>query len=164
MDISNINETNEITNIYNYYIKNSVATFEEQQISAQTIVERIAKIQKLNLPWLVAYDVQNGNEQLLGYAYASQFRERSAYRFTCETTVYLAPNKFKQGFGTDLYQVLFTELKNRGLHSAVACITIPNPQSTKFHEKMGMTKIAHFSEVGFKFGKWLDVGYWQKMF
>jgi phosphinothricin acetyltransferase len=151
-------DADEITEIYNYYIAETVATFEEEVITSGVMLARIAKVQADDLPWLVA---ENELGNVIGYAYATKWRERFAYRFSVEVTVYLAPNHAKQGLGTQLYQVLFTELKKRSIHSVIGGITLPNAASIALHEKFGMKQVAHFKEVGFKFNQWLDTGYWQ---
>ena len=146
-----------IAAIYNHYIQETAVTFEETPVTANDILKRIAKIQHAQLPWLVAE--QNGT--LMGYAYATPWSERSAYRYSVETTVYVSRTAVANGWGTSLYNALFTELRNNSIHVAIGGITLPNPASIALHEKLGMTKVAHFKEVGYKFGKWLDVGYWQ---
>ena len=147
-----------ITEIYNYYISDTVVTFETETISPENILDRISKIQSDDLPWLVA---ENDIGKVIGYAYASKWRERFAYRFSVEVTVYLSPNSLGKGVGTQLYEALFSELKNCSIHSVIGGITLPNQASVALHEKFGFTKVAHFKEVGFKFNQWNDVGYWQ---
>ncbi|MEO8154598.1 MAG: arsinothricin resistance N-acetyltransferase ArsN1 family B [Rhizobacter sp.] len=151
------NDADAIARIYNHYIVNTTITFEEQPVSAQQMAERIGDAQSASLPWLVAE--QAG--ELVGYAYASKWRVRSAYRFSVETTVYLQSGAAGQGLGSLLYQALFAALKERGVHVIIGGIALPNPGSVALHEKCGLKKVAHFEEVGFKFGKWVDVGYWQ---
>ena len=146
-----------ICEIYNYYIQNSTCTFEEERISPAGLVARIKKIKACQLPWLVA----EKNEQVIGYAYASPWRVRSAYRFSVEVSVYVDKQFSKQGWGQQLYSALFYNLRDLGKRTAIAGITLPNAESVQFHEKMGMKKVAHFEKVGFKFSRWLDVGYWQ---
>ncbi len=111
-----------------------------------------------NLPWLVA---ENDSGVVVGYAYASKWKGRCAYRHSAEVTVYLAPDAAAQGVGTRLYEALFSELRDRGIHTAIGGIALPNPPSVALHEKFGMKKVAHFAEVGHKFDRWIDVGYWQ---
>ena len=101
-----------IVDIYNYYIEETIATFEEQAITRGDMQSRIAKVSGDNLPWLVAEDASG---QVVGYAYACKWRERFAYRFSVEVTVYLCVNHAKQGLGTQLYTALFTELKKLGI-------------------------------------------------
>jgi phosphinothricin acetyltransferase len=146
-----------ISDIYNHYILETIITFEEQAVSSAELAERITAVAAASLPWIVAE--QDGT--VVGYAYASKWRDRCAYRFSVETTVYVAPDSLGKGIGTALYQSLLKQLRNSGLHVAIAGIAIPNPASIALHEKLGFRKVAHFPEVGFKFGKWIDVGYWQ---
>ena len=151
-------DVNSICNIYNHYIANTILTFEEDLITAADIAGRITKLTSDNLPWFVAED-ESG--KLLGYAYATKWRDRLSYRFSVEVTVYLSHEHTAKGLGTELYTVLFDELKAKDIHSAIGGITLLNEASAALHEKFGMTKVAHFSEVGLKFDQWLDVGYWQ---
>ncbi len=146
-----------IADIYNYYIQNTVITFEEQAVSSNDILERMAKVTGAGLPWLVAKD----GDAVIGYAYATKWNVRSAYRHTVETSVYLAHGSLGKGRGTRLYQALFDILRQSPIHIVIGGITLPNPASVSLHEKFGMTKVAHFKEVGHKFDQWLDVGYWQ---
>jgi phosphinothricin acetyltransferase len=146
-----------LAEIYNYYICHSLATFEEQEVNAAEMQARMSAVAGLGFPWLVA---QEGNA-VIGYAYANRWRERSAYRFSVESTVYLAQHASGRGWGSRLYQALFDELRQRDVHVVIGGITLPNPASVALHEKMGMRKVAEFPEVGFKQGQWLDVGYWQ---
>lgn len=146
-----------IAKIYNHYIENTVITFEETQLSSNDIANRIDKINALHLPWLVAEE----NDEVIGYAYAAPWKERTAYRFSVEVTVYLAEQVTAKGWGSQLYESLFAELRSLPVHTAIAGITLPNPASVALHEKFGMKKSAHFSEIGYKFDRWLDVGYWQ---
>jgi phosphinothricin acetyltransferase len=147
-----------ICDIYNYYITDTVVTFEETTLASNDIKKRILALQADNYPWLVAL---NDSGQLIGYAYAAKWRERFSFRFTAEVTVYLSPQHFGKGVGSSLYQALFRVLKNRDIHRVIGGITLPNPESVALHEKFSMTKVAHFNEVGLKFNRWLDVGFWQ---
>jgi L-amino acid N-acyltransferase YncA len=146
-----------IARIYNHYIRDTVITFEEEPVSCSEMAERIAEVSSASLPWLVAE--QDGT--VLGYAVASKWKGRSAYRFSVETTIYLAPNCLGRGIGTRLYQPLLKQLKDLRLHVAIGGIALPNAASLALHEKLGFRKVAEFAEVGFKFRRWIDVGYWQ---
>ncbi|MGL6159284.1 arsinothricin resistance N-acetyltransferase ArsN1 family B [Microbulbifer sp.] len=148
-----------ICSIYNHYVLNSTVTFEESEVAVPEMEERTSEIEHSGLPWLVA----EHSGEVLGYAYASKWKGRCAYRFSVETTVYLAPGAGGKGIGSLLYQALFDALAEKGLHSVIGGVALPNPASVALHEKLGMEKIAHFREVGFKFGQWIDVGYWQKI-
>jgi phosphinothricin acetyltransferase len=151
-------DINVITEIYNYYVTETVVTFEDEIITSDIMLARVTKVKDSHLPWLVAED-EFGN--VIGYAYATKWRERFAYRFSVEITAYLSPSYSGFGIGTKLYQELFTALKARSIHSVIGGITLPNPASIALHEKFEMKQVAHFNEVGFKFGQWLDTGYWQ---
>ncbi|MEX0617779.1 MAG: N-acetyltransferase family protein [Pseudohongiellaceae bacterium] len=146
-----------IVAIYNDYIATSVTTFEEQPVSAARMAVRMETVAGANLPWLVGESPQG----VLGYSYATPWRSRSAYRFTTETSVYLAKSACAQGLGTSLYTELFARLRTQGIQVAIGGIALPNEASIALHEKMGMVKVAHFSRVGFKFDRWIDVGYWE---
>ena len=146
-----------IAAIYNHYIAETVITFEELPVPAAEIARRIEDVRAAALPWLVAE--QAG--RILGYAYATKWRDRSAYRFSAEVTVYLDPSDVGRGIGSKLYAELFPRLKARGVHAALGGIALPNEASIALHEKFGMRKVAHLQEVGFKFDRWIDVGYWQ---
>ena len=143
--------------IYNHYIAHTAITFEESQVSVTDMQKRVENTMQL-FPWLVYEE----NEKILGYAYASKWKDRSAYQYTAEVTVYLHPEHCGKGIGSILYTSLIEQLANKNIHSLLACIAIPNIASEKIHEQFGFRQVAHFREVGFKFGRWLDVGYWQK--
>jgi L-amino acid N-acyltransferase YncA len=149
-----------IVGIYNYYVANTTITFEEQPVSAEEMRRRIDVIQAAGLPWLVLEEA----EQVLGYAYASKWKERSAYRHSVEISVYLKHGIQARGLGSRLYEALFSALAERGIHAAIGGIALPNEASVRLHEKFGMKQVARFEQVGYKFGQWLDVGYWQKVF
>ncbi|MEQ8486255.1 MAG: N-acetyltransferase family protein [Pseudomonadales bacterium] len=147
-----------LARIYNPYILDTIITFEETAITAAEMARRVAEVDGYGLPWLVAE--QAG--AVVGYAYATRWRTRHAYRFAVESTVYLGPEAIGRGIGTQLYEALFEVLRQRGTHAVIGGIALPNDASVGLHEKLGMRKVAHFPEVGFKFGRWIDVGYWQR--
>lgn len=118
---------------------------------------RILEVTDAGFPWLVA--VLEG--RVVGYAYATKWRARPAYRHLVETTIYLDQEVFGHGVGENLYRRLLDELRAGGLHTAIAGIAQPNPRSVALHERLGFCKVAHFSEVGHKLGHWVDVAYWQ---
>lgn len=149
-----------IARIYNYYVTDTVVTFEEEPVAELEMARRIADVQAASLPWLVA----DATGQTVGYAYAAPWRTRSAYRFSVEATVYLAADWTGAGVGSRLYEELFALLQTRGIHAAIGGIALPNDASIALHEKFGMRKVAHFGQVGWKFGRWVDVGYWQRTF
>ena len=144
--------------ISNHYIEHTVITFEEIPLTVAQMRERINTYMQL-YPWLVCEDAGD----IVGYAYASKWKERSAYKHTAEVTVYLKHTATHKGYGSALYAELIEQLKAKGCHVLLGCIAIPNEASAKLHERFGFTKTAHFAEVGRKFERWLDVGYWQKL-
>ncbi len=145
--------------IYNHYVQHTIVTFEEAIVSADEFARRMASVASARLPYLVA----ECDGVIVGYAYASRWKERSGYRFSVESTVYLAPDHGGRGFGTALYEALFTRLAQWGAHAVMGGISLPNAASVALHEKVGMQQVAHFSAVGYKFGEWIDVGYWQRV-
>ena len=145
-----------IARIYNHYVLQTVVSFEEEPVTVVDMAARIEEVASVALPWLVAE--QAG--QLIGYAYATKWKGRSAYRYSVETSVYLLPGYIGRGLGTALYQRLIDRLKGRGLHVAIGGIALPNDASVALHEKLGFRKVAQFPEVGFKLGRRVDVGYW----
>ncbi|HEQ0023367.1 TPA: N-acetyltransferase [Pseudomonas aeruginosa] len=148
----------QICEIYNYYINHTVITFETEPLTISEMSERIDAYTKV-YPWFVC-EVEG---RIVGYAYASKWKERSAYKNTAEVTVYLKNGLSRQGFGKALYASLLQSLRELKCHVVLACIALPNEPSEKLHEHLGFKKVAHFSEVGYKFGNWVDVGYWQKV-
>lgn len=148
----------QLCEIYNYYVRETVVTFEEEPVAERNMEQRIREVSE-GLPWLVWE--QGGS--IVGYAYATPWKVRSAYRHSIESTVYLSPSFVGCGIGTRLYQALVTELRRRKVHCAVGGIALPNPASIALHEKLGFSEIGRFREIGWKFGRWIDVGYWQLM-
>jgi L-amino acid N-acyltransferase YncA len=146
-----------LSSIYNRYVLETTVSFEERAITLAEMVDRIEEVRAADLPWFVAEE----NGVVAGYAYATKWKGRSAYRFSVETSVYLAAGWQGKGLGTSLYQHVLNQLRGLGIHLAIGGIALPNPASIALHEKLGFRKVAHFSEVGFKFGKWVDLGYWQ---
>lgn len=153
-----LNDASAIAAIYNYYILETVVTFELDAVSQSQISERMAQVKAQNMPWLV---LEDDAKNVVGFAYASTWKERIAYQRTAEITVYLHPNASGKAYGTQLYQALFRQLKQTDIHSVIGVVTLPNLASEKLHAKFGMEQVAHFKEVGYKFEQWLDVGYWQ---
>ncbi|WP_105617651.1 GNAT family N-acetyltransferase [Vallitalea okinawensis] len=151
-----ISDAKIIASIYNYYVENTAITFEEELITSKEIIKRMGYIQK-KYPWFVF--IEDG--QVLGYAYANKWRERSAYRFAVEISIYLDHRQTGKGIGSKLMAHLLENLKLRDIRCIIGGITIPNPGSIAIHEKFGFHKVAQFEKVGYKFDKWLDVGYWQ---
>lgn len=148
-----------IADIYNFYVQNTLVTFEEQAVSESDMIERINEVQAANLPWLL----MEIDACVVGYAYASKWKGRCAYRFSVESTVYLDGAFAKRGIGSQLYEALLAELRKRSMHAVMGGIALPNAASIALHEKFGFEKVGHFKEAGFKQDRWVDVGYWQLM-
>lgn len=148
-----------LTRIYNHYVTTTVVSFEEETVSSLEVTRRMEAVKAASLPWLVAEE----GGTVVGYAYATNWRTRRAYRHSVEVTVYVAPDRRRRGIGSLLYGNLLDELRDRGIHTAIGGIALPNPASVALQEKSGFEKVAHFAEVGFKFGRWIDVGYWQRI-
>lgn len=145
-----------IAEIYNHYVENTTVTFEERAVSEAGMAERIARIAAEH-PWLV---LETG-EGIAGYAYAGKWKERSAYRFTVESAVYVDRRFHGRGLGTELYGELLGRLRRAGFRSVVAVIAMPNEASAALHRRFGFQPAGSYREVGFKFGKWLDIESWQ---
>jgi L-amino acid N-acyltransferase YncA len=145
-----------ICDIYNDYILETPITFEEDPLTPDDMRQRILDTTK-TYPWFVCEE----DGALVGYCYGHKWRERAAYRHSVEATVYLDPSATGKGRGTALFRALLTELRNRQFHSVIGGVALPNPASIALLEKFGLSQVAHFREVGFKFGQWIDVGYWQ---
>lgn len=148
----------QVAAIYNHHVVNTIVTFEEAPVDEAAMRGRIAEIDGSHA-WFVA----EAGGRVAGYAYASAWRARTAYRRSVETTVYLGNDFLGRGLGSALYEALLRELAQRGFHCAMGGIALPNAASVALHERMGFAKVAHFREVGWKLGRWIDVGYWQRM-
>lgn len=145
-----------IGEIYNHYIAHTIITFEETPVDDNEMASRISTTQA-TLPWIVWTE----QDRVLGYAYASTWKSRCAYRYSLESSVYLDHTQHGKGIGKALYGVLLDRLREKGYHTVMGGIALPNEASVALHEKLNFRKVAHFSEVGYKFDQWIDVGYWQ---
>ena len=146
----------QICGVYNHYVLETAVTFEEAAVTPEEMTRRIAEILP-KLPWLVWEE----DGSVLGYCYAKPWRPRSAYRYSVETTMYVRVDSLGRGIGSALYRQLLADLFGRGLHAVIGGILVPNEASVALHEKLGFKKVAHLREVGWKFGRWRDVGYWE---
>ncbi len=150
-----IGDAGSFCRIYNHYVENSVCTFETDAVNEKEMEERILRIGTV-YPW-VTYE-ESG--KVKGYAYATRWKERSAYEFTAECAVYADILEQGKGIGTALYGELIKRCTVKGLHLLIAGIVLPNASSIKLHESMGFVFAGTLREAGKKFGQWLDVGYW----
>lgn len=144
--------------IYNPYVRDTIITFEQSLVSEAEMAKRIRETTAL-YPWLVA----EVNGDVVAYAYATRWRSRAAYDQTLESTIYVDKPFTGRGIAKPLYLALLDELRARKVHAVVGCIALPNDPSVAVHEKCGFAKVAHFPQVGRKFGRWVDVGFWQAL-
>lgn len=147
-----------IADIYAPFVTASSVSFETEPPGAEAMRARIEAGGAL-YPWIVGED---GDGSLLGYAYAARFRERPAYRFTVETSVYLRDGAAGRGLGRRLYEPLLATLEAQGFTQAIAAITLPNEASVRLHERLGFAPAGIYRQVGWKLGDWHDVGLWQR--
>lgn len=148
-----------IAAIYNVYVAGTCISFETAPVPDDEMRARMAEVTDADLPWLVAAD----DTEVLGYAYASKWKGRCAYRHSVESTVYLGEAHHGRGVGRQLYAALLERLRGQGFRTAIGGIALPNAASVALHERLGFEQVAHFREVGFKQDRWIDVGYWQRM-
>jgi L-amino acid N-acyltransferase YncA len=145
-----------IAAIYSPYVQNTAISFETEPPMAEILANRIARTLETH-PWLVAeFD---GN--VVGYTYAGKHRERPAYRWTVDTTIYLDTAAHRRGIGRALYRALLNTLRQQGFRSAFAEIVMPNAASVRLHESLGFKAIGVHEYIGLKLGRWHDIGYWR---
>ncbi|MDO8359774.1 MAG: N-acetyltransferase family protein [Devosia sp.] len=147
-----------ITTIYGHYVKDTVITFETEVPSEAAMAERFGKMLDLGHPVLIAED----EGKVVGYAYASFYRPRAAYRFTCEDSIYLAPDAVGRGIGGVLLVRLLEECKLAGFRQMLAVITGERANSIRLHERHGFRMIGRYEALGFKFDRWLDIVHMQR--
>jgi phosphinothricin acetyltransferase len=143
--------------IYAPYVRETTITFEESVPDADDFGARIATAQRRHA-WLVG----EVSGRLVGYAYAGPYRPRAAYRWSCETSVYLDREVLGHGLGRTLYQTLLERLAQMGYRTAVAGATVPNPASERLHAALGFEPVGVFRRVGYKFDRWCDVAWVQR--
>ena len=146
-----------MADIYNPFILGTTITFEEEAITPQEMASRVRAVLPA-LPWLVI-EVHGA---VVGYAYATPWKTRSAYRRTVESAIYVAPSQAGQGLGTRLYEALLGALQQLGIHAVLGGIALPNEASVALHERLGFEKVGQLRQVGWKLQRWVDVGYWEK--
>lgn len=142
--------------IYAPYIENTSFTFETEIPTTEQFSERI-KNYLLSWPWLVT----EKDGQITGYAYATRYRERTAYQWCTESSVYIHDDFQKAGVGRALYGALVEILKKQGFNNVYAVINLPNEKSVAFHERCGFEHFVTYEKVGYKLGKWKNVGWWK---
>ncbi|WP_022880257.1 GNAT family N-acetyltransferase [Microbacterium sp. B19] len=150
----------DIREIYNYYVRNSVVTFDEKPWSISKWREKFEKLKQIDLPFLVA-EAPSG--QILGYALVQPWQSKSAYRYTVENSIYLGQAASGKGLGRALLEALIDACAEKGIREMVAAISDKGAEaSIALHEKLGFTEVGRMGRVGFKFGRWLGVVYLQK--
>jgi len=149
-----------IAAIYAPHVLTGTASFEIDPPDARAMRTRMAASDGL-YPWLVATQGDATSGGVIGYAYASKFRDRPAYRYVCESSIYLTDASSGSGVGRLLYEALVDTLRAQGFVHAIGAITLPNDRSIRLHEAVGFRRAGVYREVGFKHGQWIDVGFWQ---
>ncbi len=146
--------------IYNHYVANSTVTFDEEPMTLQALRDKFARIGALGFPYLVA---QGADGEILGFAYVYPWRDRAAYRFTAESTIYLRPDATGRGLGRELLAELIRQAEAVGLRELIAVIADHGAESSlKMHESFGFVRNGHLKLVGFKFERWMGTLFLQK--
>lgn len=154
--LADLADAEQMLAIYAPVIRDSAISFESEPPTLDELGGRVERT-LLQWPWLV----YEANGRVLGYAYASQFRAREAYQWTTEVTVYVDSTRHRGGVGRGLYTSLLACLSLQGYRLAIAAITLPNAASVGLHEHLGFRRVGVFDSVGYKLGRWHDVGFWQ---
>lgn len=147
------NDAAEIAAIYNYYIRESVATFDTEEWQTEKMEQRIITLSS-SYPYIV-YRTEDG--KITGFCYAHPWKEKDAYSRTLETTVYVSPEHTGRGIGQKLMEELIDICRKKGFMTLIACITEGNENSFRLHRKLGFKQVSHFKKVGMKFNRFLDV-------
>jgi len=154
--IASVNDAHSVLDIYGPYIQNTSFTFETEVPPIEAFKERI-RYYLQNWPWLVC----EVGGIIAGYAYGTKHRERTAYQWCVESSVYVHDDFHRAGVATALYSALIEILKLQGFRNLYAVINLPNERSVLFHERIGFEYFATYKNVGYKLGKWKNVGWWQ---
>jgi L-amino acid N-acyltransferase YncA len=150
-------DSESIAEIYNYYVSNTVVSFETLPVSRENMAKRITeKLTKYD--WIVG----EVDKKIVGYAYYGAFKERAAYDKTIESTIYLDKKHLGKGYGRRLYQLLIESAVGHGFCEMIGIIALPNQGSTQLHAKMGFTEAGVLKNVGYKYDRFIDIGLWQK--
>ena len=151
-----IRDAADIAAIYNYYIRETIITFETEEIDTAEMENRIKKILEAGYPFIIHEE----NNKITGYAYVGKFRERSAYSESLETSIYLDINEKGRGIGRKLYKRLIELSQEAGVHVLIGVVSYPNLASQRLHESVGFEKAGVIKEAGKKFGKYIAVEFW----
>jgi len=150
-------DADRIAGIYNWYVLNTIITFETAGVSPNEMRQRIHE-KLMQFDWVVG----ESNHQIVGYAYYGSFRPRAAYGHTVESTVYLAQESTGKGFGKRLYSALIESATKKGFRELIGVIALPNPASLALHQALGFREAGLLRGVGHKFGEYVDVALWQR--
>lgn len=142
-----------ITAIYNHYVEHTTVSMELEPVSEQEMRERAEQVLDGHFPYVVA----EHDGLVAGFAYAHHWKSRLAYRFTCESAIYVDRSLLRHGIGSELMADLIRRCKEAGIRNLIACITADNVRSIKFHEQFGFKQASHFVNAGYKFSTYLDV-------
>jgi L-amino acid N-acyltransferase YncA len=145
-----------VLTIYKYYVDHTIISFEYEAPTLEEYIQRIS-VNTEKYPWLVCLN----NNKIIGFAYGSTHRYRTAYQWSPESTIYIAPDFHTKGIGKILYKTLFEILKLQGYYNVFAGVALPNQKSIGFHQAMGFEEIGIFKKVGYKHGNWHDTHWFQ---
>jgi len=148
-----------IAEIYSHHVRHGTASYETEPPDHAEMTRRMARVLGAGWPWLVA---EGDDGRLLGYAYATQFRDRAAYRFVCEDSIYIRNEARGQGVGTALLSALLDACTATGFRQMVAVIGGAEPASEALHARLGFTLAGRLAGIGRKHGRWLDTLYMQR--
>ena len=140
--------------IYEPFVTESATSFDEEPPTAAYFTHKIEELSAV-YPFLVATE----DDEVIGYAYASEYRARAAYRWSAEVSVYIHADHRGKGVGRELYRVLLDLMRKQGFRAAIAGITVPNQASIALHERCGFELVGVFKRIGFKLGEWRDVAF-----
>lgn len=148
-----------IAAIYAPYVLTGTVSFEAEAPDTRAMGRRMAQSNGY-YPWLVATNGED-DDGVLAYAYANEFRDRPAYKYVVETSFYVAGAIVGQGVGRLIYEALVDTLRAQGFTQAIGVLSLPNDHAIRNHEAVGFRRAGVYREVGFKQGRWIDVGFWQ---
>ena len=155
--LAGVQDCEQMLNIYGPIIENTIISFEYEVPTLEDFTTRLNNT-LLNYPWLVC----SWNKNIAGYAYAGPHRSRQAYQWSTELSVYVGDAYQRKGIASVLYSSLMAILKLQGYYTALAGISLPNPESVSFHESFGFTAVGTYQQIGYKFGEWHATGWWEK--
>jgi L-amino acid N-acyltransferase YncA len=146
----------EVLEIYKPYVRDTIISFEYEVPTLDDFLRRI-KVVSLEYPWLLCLQ----DDKIVGYAYASKHRDRTAYQWSVDSAVYLSPAVHRKGIARILYESLFSLLRLQGFFNVYAGISLPNEKSVGFHEAMGFEEIGVYKKTGYKHGSWHNTAWFQ---